>query len=439
MNGALDKLKKLEEILEENQPASADVYVDAPTSIVEEVVRDIKRAPNANKKHLLVGARGGGKSTQLGAIYRQLDGFLRLDLDLDRMGIEAARTTAFDLLYFVGLAALKALLQSEKKETEELFKKLNKAYRGKDSAEGKQGVKEAVAGLAGFSDAVAKTAGAVGLVAAPALAIGAGFGAVSAGMRLILRSEHPGVVSANSQQGKDLEIAVADVLTALRAEAQNIVVLIDGLEKVNGHAAQWFRDTFENTSLLSEVDVTMVLASPPCPFSETNAASHLGYVVHVIYGYGTKDLEPLTQLLRRRVARCGLNPEEEGFAAACGSFARDSGGHPRWAVMLLKRAVQKAIDNDRDRLLPEDLQAAVRQVLQTALAIGLTESEYRVMLRVAKVGQLPDADGAARLFSDGRVLADPPEAAGTPIFRVHPLLEAALARYREAIKGEKVE
>jgi hypothetical protein len=55
-------------------------------------------------------------------------------------------------------------------------------------------------------------------------------------------------------------------------------------------------------------------------------------------------------------------------------------------------------------------------------------------VRARRVDSPPEA-----LFSDGRVLADPPEEAGTPIFRVHPLLEAALARYRDAVKGEKAE
>jgi hypothetical protein len=436
MDGMLDKLHQLELLLEENQPASADLYVDAPSSVVTAVVRDIQRAPNASKKHLLFGARGGGKSTQLGEIYRRLDGFLRLDLDLDRMGIEPARVTAFDLLYMVGLSALKALLQSEKKLTEELYEKLCKAYGVPSKSGGGQTLQQAVAGLAGFGEAVGKVATAVGLIAAPVLAVGAGLTAVSAGMRLLLRSNPAGLVSANSQEGRGLQVAVQDIFVALRKEAQRVVVLIDGLEKVNGQAAQWFRDTFENTSLLSDAEVTMVLASPPCPFSHTNAASHYGYVIHVLYGYGTADLGPLTQLLRRRVERCGLSPDDEGFAAACRRFARDSGGHPRWAVMLLKRAVQSASYAGRETLVQSDLDTAVRQVLETSLAIGLTENEYRVMLRVAKVGQLPDADVAARLFSDGRVLADPPDETGTPQFQVHPLLEPALERYRDAVKGE---
>lgn len=72
MQGTEDKLQALEQLLEENAPASADIYIDAPSSIVEAVVREIARAPNAHRKHLLFGARGGGKSTQLGEIYRRL-------------------------------------------------------------------------------------------------------------------------------------------------------------------------------------------------------------------------------------------------------------------------------------------------------------------------------------------------------------------------------
>jgi hypothetical protein len=93
---------------------------------------------------------------------------------------------------------------------------------------------------------------------------------------------------------------------------------------------------------------------------------------------------------------------------------------PSFVVTAVVRDIQRAPDAD----------------LETSLAIGVTENEYRVMLRVAKVGQLPDADVAARLFSDGRVLADPPDETGTPQFQVHPLLEPALERYRDAVKGE---
>jgi hypothetical protein len=429
MQGDLERLQRLESLLEENRAASAELYVDAPSSIVDEVVRDIRRSPNANKKHLLFGARGGGKSTQLGEIYRRMEDYLRLDLDLDRMGIELVHITAFDLLYVVGLAALKQLSLDKKKRNEELFKALNRAYSGNDPKSGE--FEQAVSGLAGFGEVVAKVATTFAKGDTRARVVGAGFGVISAGLRLLLRPDRAALVSANSQEGRGLQVAVQSVFSALRETNERIVVLIDGLERVNGQAAQWFRDTFENTSLLVDAEVTMVLASPPCPFSQTNAASHFGYVIHVLYGYGTKDTDPLTRMLQRRVDHCGLLGDQ--FGEACRRFAIDSGGHPRWAVMLLKRAVQEAIDDGRGHLVSADLDKAVRRVLETALAIGLTENEYKVMLRVARVGQLPDADVAARLFSDGRILADPPDSTGAPVFRVHPLLKLALDRYREKV------
>jgi hypothetical protein len=56
----------------------------------------------------------------------------------------------------VGLAALKSLLQSGKKLTEELYEKLCKAYGFPDKSGGGQTLQQAVGGLAGFGEAVGK-------------------------------------------------------------------------------------------------------------------------------------------------------------------------------------------------------------------------------------------------------------------------------------------
>jgi hypothetical protein len=73
-----------------------------------------------------------------------------------------------------------------------------------------------------------------------------------------------------------------DAVEAAFASARNatgryLAVLLDGLEKINGGAAQWMRDTFENTRLLTDTSVTMVVAAPPCPFTDTNSAGDLGW------------------------------------------------------------------------------------------------------------------------------------------------------------------
>ncbi len=438
-----EKLRQLARLLDEDQPAPGRLYVDAPSSIVDAVVREIEADPNAHKKHLLFGSRGGGKSSQLGEVYRRLSGYVRLDLDLDRMGVGVAGVTAFDLLYVIALAALKELVAIDaaaSKRNKALFQDLELAYRGKkeseDESEPPQQLEAALSGLAGFGTAVGALATVVGAATGPVGVVTAALGAASAGIRL--RSKPAGVVPAASQQGRDLQQAVRAILVELGKSQSSIVVLIDGLEEVNGQAARWFEDTFENTRLLIDAEITMVLASPPCPFWQTNAASQYGYVTHVLYGYGTDDLTPITELLRRRIEVAQLDADSKVLGGACQRFAADSGGHPRHAVGLLKRAVQHALNHNRDALQDADLDAAVLQT-RRALALGLTEESYQVLARVARTRRFPKASVAAQLFADGRILADPPNETGAPVFRVHPLLDLAVEDFRKTEEPEGVD
>lgn len=72
------------------------------------------------------------------------------------------------------------------------------------------------------------------------------------------------------------------------------------------------------------------------------------------------------------------------------------------------------------------LQAATLQQAHE-LGRGLHEEHMATLKRVLNVGRLPGSDSAARLFTDSRILAVPPDEAPEPVgqrFRVHPLLEA---------------
>jgi hypothetical protein len=251
--------------------------------------------------------------------------------------------------------------------------------------------------------------------------------AVGAGLRL--RSRPAGVVAAASRQGRELQEAARAIFGAVRDTQPQIIAFIDGLEKVNGQAAQWFRDTFENTRLLIDADATIVIASPPCPFSNTNAAHQFGYVTHVLYGYGTDDPQPLVDILARRIEAAGLDPGGAVMRDACARCARESGGHPRHAVSLLKRAVQHAVNEDRIQLDPSDLDDAVWE-LRKSLALGLTEPDKRLLCRVDLVHELPNNEIGARLFGDGRILAAPPGESGSPSFFVHPLLGKVVTEYQ---------
>lgn len=428
MSRDIDLLRGLARLLDEDRPPPPELYVPSPTAVVTKIVREITIDPTAFKKHLIFGARGGGKSTQLQAVRRQLGDFTCLELDLDAMGIAVGGITAFDLLYVIGVAGVKQL--GSESDRERLFGALDRAYRGADDSSTPVRVRDAIDGIAGFSEAIAGAALAVGVASGAVVAVAAGVAAVGAGLRL--RSKSSGVVQQSSEQGQALQQAFRAIVRTLRETRPPIVVLIDGLEKVNGQAAQWFRDTFENTRLLIDAEATLVVASPPCSFSHTNAANQYGYVTHVLYGHGTTDVAPLTALLARRLAASDVTLGRDVLDGACTRFARDSGGHPRYAVSLLKRAVQQAINDDRGQVTPADLDAAVRELRQF-LTLGLTEPHYRVLNRVDRIAELPDNEIGAELFANGRILADPPDETGAPTFRVHPLIELALARYRKKV------
>lgn len=424
-----DKLLILERLLDEDRPPPRELYVKTPAAVVDDVVREVEIDPTANKKHLLFAARGGGKSAQLHEIFRHLGAFTRVDIDLDRMGIGVGSMTAFDLLYVIAVGALARLAPG--KPRDELFKRLARAYGGSEEQTALGEAKDAVDGLVGFGGTVGTLAGVIGMATAPVSMATAGLAVLGAGLRL--RSRSVGVVPAASQQGRELQEAARSIFRAVRDTPQApIVALIDGLEKVNGQAAQWFRNTFENTRLLVDAEVTMIIASPPCPFSDTNAATQFGYVTHVLYGFGTEDLEPLTSILARRVEAAELDATSPGFAAAIRACAIDSGGHPRHAVFMLKRIVQRAA-KDGTATLTDAHVAGGREELRRALALGLTETELRALLRVNLMNQLPNNDVGARLFGDGQILADPPGPSGMPRFRAHPLLDKALVEYRDKL------
>lgn len=67
------KWRKLLQDLEPNVPATRELYIKPGTSPANKIVQILLAAPGSFPKFLLVGARGGGKSTELRAIARGRD------------------------------------------------------------------------------------------------------------------------------------------------------------------------------------------------------------------------------------------------------------------------------------------------------------------------------------------------------------------------------
>lgn len=400
------------------------------------LAEELQIDPGLSSKYLLYGARGGGKSTQMHELRALLAAeFEVVDIDLDRSGVAITGITAFDLMYVIGVATLR--LVRDKAERDRLHDGLTAAYASDDDErKALGGVDQALDGIAGFGDAaiagvLAVGAVAVGAATGPAALAVAGVKAVKHVLRLRSSARDAReVVPATSPPGRQMQDAVeAAFASARNATGRYLAVLLDGLEKINGGAAQWMRDTFENTRLLTDTSVTMVVAAPPCPFTDTNSAGDLGWHPYPIYGFAPDDLPSLEEALQRRIRAAGLDADDLGVPALCMRLATESGGHPRHAIQLLHTCAAGALVARREQFTSDDVSAAVTK-LREQLEMGLVEPSYEALDAVDRHHRLPGVDPAHRLFSDGRILVHPPTSTMAHSFHVHPLLARAVEQYR---------
>jgi len=245
------------------------LYVKPRHSCTDEVVRKLLADPSANRKFLLVGAKGCGKSTELRRISLLLRGKVALaEIDLDRSGVLASTVSAYDLLYISSLALLK-LLPPE--DAEKFFDELATRYAGGDT-EARKGLgklSEALAGVADFAKSATDAATALSLVTGIVPAGGMVAATLSLGLRLLSRPSE--VVSETSPRGRSLEESAEKIASAVQQRMQlPICVLIDGLEKMSGEAGERIRQVFERTRLLADTQWSAVIAVPPCALAETS-------------------------------------------------------------------------------------------------------------------------------------------------------------------------
>jgi hypothetical protein len=172
-----------------------------------------------------------------------------------------------------------------------------------------------------------------------------------------------------------MQDAVEAAFEAARgATGRKLAVLIDGLEKVNGGAAAWMRETFEHTRLLTDTSVTMVVAAPPCPFTDTNAAADVGWRSEVVYGFAPDDLPSLEEAMARRCQAAGYLVDDAAVPGLLGRLAVEAGGHPRHAMQLLHECAVNALTDQRDVLAARDVDAAIRG-LREQLEMGPGRAE----------------------------------------------------------------
>jgi hypothetical protein len=307
-------------------PLGVDLYVEPRRSPAPDIAGEMSADPASRRKVLLVGARGGGKSSELRRIRHLLGDQLAVaEVDLDRSGVGAGNVSALDLVYVSGVALLRFV---EKGRARELFQNLQEAYADQDKEGSELGTfEQALAGIADFGGAVAAAAGVVGL--APGLALAAAPVLVATGRAIRLLSGVPGPIAETSPRGQRLLDAAKEVSEAVATNGRPPCVLVDGLELMNGQAAERFRDVFQRTRLIADCPWSAVFAAPPCTLSEASTVHGSGLVTRPVWGFGADEMDRLVDLLSVRFQRVGMTGPAGPRARDLRRIADMSGGLPR--------------------------------------------------------------------------------------------------------------
>ncbi|HND29009.1 MAG TPA: hypothetical protein PLA94_03385, partial [Myxococcota bacterium] len=244
-----------------------------------------------------------------------------------------------------------------------------------------------------------------------------------------LASQPQNLVSETSSQGRKLILIIEEITQILReTEKKPICLLVDGLEKMNGASAERLAAVFQYTRLLADLPIASVYAAPPCTLTVTNSVESVGWKAQPVWGFGEQGVPSLVDVLQRRFRAAGMDPNQTVDVKLLEEIAQQSGGMPRHAVEICFYAAEHARRRDADTMEPADVKAAIDQRGQE-LGRGLTEEDIRILKVVLEKGSLPASDDAARLFTDGRILATRPGGSARDRiqrFRVHPLLVDSL-------------
>lgn len=398
-------------------------YVDPPGGIASALPREIAFDDQERIKYLLLGALGCGKSTLLRQVAERVRGtHLVVDIDLDASGVSASSVSAFDLLYLCSLGLLRHLPAERRRD--ELFHALRNAYAGKRDASVLGTVTEALAGLAGFAAAAGAASVALGGVAGGAPAIAAVVGAVGTGLKLFGGGGE--VIDVTSPEGRLLHEAAAEIARAVRASSgRPVLVLVDGLERMNGESEQRLRAVFEYTRLLTDADWPAVIAAPPASVLAVTSLDTRGYTSVVLPGFAHAGSPELRRALELRIQSVP-GAAEAVASAALDVFVARSGGFPRHAMKMVRTAARRVGADGRGLLGVADAEAAAAE-LADSLALGLNEAHYEILREVMETHRLPDSDRVGELFAHARILMEAGRARGQgPRYFVHPLLEASV-------------
>ena len=400
-------------------------------SPAEDILEGLRRG-FGEKKYLLYGSVGTGKSTELLHIAEQRSAeSLVVFVDLDRhfstvIGDPDALLSvqAWEVILLIALGVLRAtsekLGHKWKREDTEPLRAAVAAFASDSSGAAKFDIMQLASTVTVFvGGAVAGPTGAVIGKGIELLgkAVGTGTWDLRLGRRLRIDDQ--------DERAGALLFAVRAILQKVSHDYREITVLVDGLDRLEDVEA--IEALFVRSRLLSMLDVPTVMTGPI-------ALSHRG-IAKRIRGFDPRPLANIPVLGEADPARHGkgvpvcidayrrrtrdLDPTAARFAeAGLAKLAYYSGGVMREFAHLVRRVAEKCWDRSLDVADDDAIDAAIR-VRRLLYEEGLDEKATALLRRVAKERSLPDDDSVPYLLRNWWLMPYPNRSVW---WQPHPLL-----------------
>ncbi len=413
-----------------------DLYVTRPGAVAEDIARDLRDGLEPERKWVVCGSMGSGKSSELVHLGARLDNTSTVvGLDLWDSVARIDLIEPAEVLFLIGAAAVRTARDLLDHEIDDkLAVRLINAFHGLladddhtiDVARLLQGVALFTAGLA-----------APGVASAAKGVTDATAGLLGDKARIALtRSPKLGGLTRPVREGESdferLRDAVDDILLDLRA-LRPVVVLVDGLDKVRELPA--IRNLFTDHRILALPAAQVVYTAPitlmvATEWQPTGAAFKRARLTNLVIR--RPDLEWVTitdedlavsrramlSIVERRVGRLGLGLEEVFEPGCADELVEASGGLIRDLVQLVNRAVRKAFQSNAPRVGRAMTAAAVEEI-RKEFEVTLNTRRVEELRHIGEQGEPSGGESSNELLLGGYVL---PYSNGRAWFAPHPIL-----------------
>ncbi|MEM9458457.1 MAG: hypothetical protein AAGF11_30045 [Myxococcota bacterium] len=408
--------------------------VDRPGVVIEEqLLHSGQDAP----KILLFGSRGSGKSTELSRLERRWNTrHLVVGLPVDLNQVRREDLVIEELLALIAMALVRAASYTWGLELEAQAKALERTMEPLLPREvaAKLKVSNLLAGLVLFGTNLSDPTAAVGSAAKDLLD--------TAKNAVPLDVDVGGWIRRSKTRGPGDEIAgiIGEIAARIATEGRRPLVLLDGLDKIEGDHVDTVFDLLSGHGLLASLPFPIIVTAPVHLAQDYRARPlrNLGYAESYLYDVCIDDpntpgspleegRDKLRQALDRRLEAAAKNSEtrvddllepdaKEHLIATGGGSIRDT-------IQLLQTAALRAGFSNVPRIGPTQASEAVQR-LRRSFEVGLTDSRREILRSVATSGALPDHEQCFTLLDRGliRVYAH----GGQLTYRPHSVLTEVL-------------